>query len=600
MKQETALEILRGHVAADARHAGYQRANEVAEFAKMIVTGGAKEQEKEVTRYRRFEKDGQKKQRVRLYNPLTRYAIARPRKYWQKVARVPGVKIVATGSDESKMQRLNGQMADFANNQTLFEWAVDTLEYLGVTDPNAWILFERYDVFGADGQKKDVATYPVIIPSINVLDFKQMHGKTLWLLWREIRIEQDRHGNDVTLETLYLYQPGGLTRAREKGDETMAEAGEIEVVMSAKPKDRIFLVSEYRNGTTETPAICAGAYVDESNERAGFVTWFEPAHDVLKDLIRHKSNLDVATALYAMPQKYEYVKPCQYEDNGGHCDGGYIRGGEHDGERCAACGGSGKVANFTTEQEVLQLVLPDNAGDILELAKLYHYEQGNIAVPEWLAGQVEKTEERVMKAIFSAADIERATGAATATEKNYQMEDVYDVLEPFCKKVKLTAEMAYRVAAQYLEIGDFSVSVFIPKDKKMKTLGELIASMKEAKDSGAGWDVVRDLRRQIWEKMNEDDPERVRKLEAQYEWLPFDDKSPEELAQIMASRAPTDYARVLRENWAEIFGELEKEVPDFHLYEYTKQREIVGAKVAAIVEKISLAGGSQIELPPMV
>jgi len=570
---------------ANTRHDGYARALEVSKFAKMMITG--KGQDEEVTRYRRFEKEALKGQRVRLYNPLTKYALARPRQYWHKVSRIPGVKFTVKGSDQAKLDALNANMANFADNKPLYEWAVETLEFLGSTDPNAWIAYERADVRNAEGAVTAIEVYPYIIPSQNVLDFQQRFGKTLWLLWRETRLQTDKNGRDWQLETLYLYEPGRTTVAREKGEGDVSGENEVEVVFDVmKGEPRTFYVSEYLTGTTEVPAMCAGAYKDETRNLQGFVTWFDPASDVLRELVRDKSNLDMAKTLFAMPQKYEYVKPCDYENEGGRCERGILSGGEHHGERCPSCGGSGRVTNFTTEQETLQLVLPDSPNDILQLSSLYHYEQGNEPMMQWLHSQVEVTEGRVMKAIFSAADVERATGAGTATAKNYEMESVQEKLMPFCLAVQMHCELSYRIGAQYMEIKDFSIDVHIPKDMKMRTLAELIAAFNDAKSGGAGWEVVRDLRRQIWEKQNADDPEQVAKLHAQYEWLPFDDKSGEELAQILASRAPNDPQRVLRENWAEIFGEIEQEYPDFHRYEYAKQKEVVGAKVAEFNARI--------------
>lgn len=574
-----AIDILRQTVTNEERHAGYARAIEVSKFAKMIVTGD--NQGDEVWRYRRFEGEKLKEQRLRLYNSLTKYAIARPRKYWKKIDNVPGVRAAIEPDGEKKVGMLKANMDDFADHKDLYKWLVFNLEYLGVTDPNAWIIYEREDERTVEGRVTNVKVYPYIVSSANVVNYAERRGKVLWLVVMEPRLVRDR-GQDKILQDFYIYEPGLTLRAREKWEDMVKEPGEVEVVIEAKPNPRTFYVSEYQTGTTEVPAMCVGAYQDEKNSLFGYVAWFDPAEQVLRDLIRDKSNLDVSKTLYAVPQKYEYVKPCQHDDGtGGLCHSGWMRGGDHDGERCASCGGRGLVANFTTEQETLQLALPDNPAEILDLHKLYHYEQGNTDVPEWLAGQVETAEKRVLNAVFNSGIVEKATGAAdkTATEVNYEMQDVYDVLEPFCVRLRLHYELAYRIGAQYMEIPNFSVSLFIPKDKKMRTALELVEAMKTAKDAGAGWEVIRDLREQLWEKMSGDDPEKVARVRASYKWLPFDEKSPEERAMILASRAPTDFSRVLYENWAEIFEEIDIEHPMFYQYEYSKQGEVVADKV---------------------
>lgn len=592
-----AIDILRYTVSTNARHDGYKRAGEVAVFSTAMITG--ENQDEMVWKYRRFEGDALKKQRIRLYNSLTKYALQRPRKYWKKVDRIPGIKVEMTGGDEGKMAMLKANMADFADHQNLLAWQTAMLEYKGCTDPNAWIIYERLDERTPDGRVTSVKVYPYPVPSYKVVNFKQLHGATEWLVIMEPRTVTFR-GQKKELQDFYVYEPGKTTRAREKWDDVVIEEGESEVMIPSegKAEPRTFYVSEYLTGTTEVPAMCVGAYRDEKTDLQGFVSWFDPAENVLADLVRDKSNLDVAKTLYAIPQKYEYVKPCQFEDGaGGACFKGRLQGGEHDGDTCQSCGGRGLVANFTTEQETLQLPLPETKEELVELSRLYHYETGNIDTPRWLDEQVDKAEARVLSAVFNPGLAEKATGAAgkTATEVNYEMEDVYDVLEPFCQTLKLHFELACRIGAQYLEIPDFSVSLFIPKDKKMKSLQDLVQAMDTAKQAGAGWEVVRDIREQIWEKMSGNDPAKVAKLRASYKWLPFDEKSEEERAMILAGRSAFDSARVLYENWAEIFEEIENETPDFYKFTHEKQQSVIEEKVDKWRGKIQLASEPSFE-----
>ena len=72
-----AIDILRYTVSTNARHDGYKRAGEVSVFSTAMITG--ENQDEMVWKYRRFEGDALKKQRIRLYNSLTKYALQRPR-----------------------------------------------------------------------------------------------------------------------------------------------------------------------------------------------------------------------------------------------------------------------------------------------------------------------------------------------------------------------------------------------------------------------------------------------------------------------------------------------------------------------------------------
>jgi CRISPR/Cas system-associated protein Csx1 len=89
--------------------------------------------------------------------------------------------------------------------------------------------------------------------------------------------------------------------------------------------------------------------------------------------------------------------------------------------------------------------------------------------------------------------------------------------------------------------------------------------------------------------MSGNDPAKVAKLRASYKWLPFDEKSEEERAMILAGRSAFDSARVLYENWAEIFEEIENETPDFYKFTHEKQQSVIEEKVEKWRGKIQLA-----------
>jgi len=106
----------------------------------------------------------------------------------------------------------------------------------------------------------------------------------------------------------------------------------------------------------------------------------------------------------------------------------------------------------------------------------------------------------------------------------------------------------------------------------------------------------------IIEKQNEDNPQIVAAILARYDFLPFDDKSEEEVAQILSVRSPVDDQRVLRENWLEIFIEIENEniIAPFYLMTYEKKKAVVQAKVDQFKSKIVQAGAPDQEDPTAI
>lgn len=606
MNEQELYALLLENIALQLRHPAYDRTLEVRHFAHSMTTGA--NQDAEVTRYRRFEDDDLKKQRIRLYNPRTKYALARPRKYWKRISRVEGVRININSSNQARLAELDQTLYNFMPGKDLQTWLNEKLEHLGATDPNAWIVYERYDTRDVQGQIIRTRVWPHIVPSVDALNFEYYYGNLQYFVFRTTGIDRVISNGNIRenmIENYYLYAPGYIIQAREVGERTKQEDGDnvetIEVMYSGAvnspyfqpgKKLRSFYVRVIQNGTSEVPAMRAGCYPDEKTGKDCFVPWFDPAEHILLDLIRDKSSLDVTKTVHTYPRRYEFVKPCRFTaDNGAQCVGGYLNDIRDDEHLCPSCRGSGKAANFTTEQEVLQLVMPEDAGaGLVELNKLSFTEPIDINLPEFLTRQVDEDEARIMAAVFDSGLYQRPneTTTRTATEIDAVMDGIGDVLKPFDSLISQHFELVYRVGAQYWELPDFSVDHSFPDNYDIATVGELVAGFKSIKDSGAGFEAIAAQRKRVFQKVFEGDAKTQRRIAARYNWLPFDDKNPEEVAMILAARSPLDDTRVLRENWLEIFREIEQEEPDFPEMAWIRQREIVFAKVQDFKSRIML------------
>lgn len=588
--------VIGGH-----RHRNYKRTLEVRDFSYRMVTG--EDQRDYVVRYKPSEKMVLKKQRFALYNSPTKYVLARPRKYFKKFASVQGINITIEG-DSNRISEINAAVENFENRSSLINWLVSNLEYYGSVDPNAWIFYDRHDTRRPDNSIEKTKILPIVIPSVDVLDFMYVGDTLMYFVFRESRIETDAKGIDRVYENFYTIERGLITRAIEASPAETAENNQgatLETLMYNKLEKKNYFVSIVENGSLEVAAMCCGAYKDEKTNRKTFVSWFDPAEHVLFDLIRDKSLLDVNKVVSAFAKRYEYTKACTFEDSKkGRCQGGFYGGLHTDENRCLSCGGSGKVANHTTEQEVLQLTMPRNTSELFELNKLYHNEAIDIQFPEYLERAIQSASDRIIEAVVNSGIIEKATGAATATEANYDYEDIYDMLLPYEKLVEAHFELVVRLLGQYMDIPLQKVDFRFPKDKKMKSLSTLLVDLAAAKASGAGYDVIRNIQLSIIEKQGEDNPLEVARIIARYDWLPFSDKTPEQTTMILATRSVLDFDRVLYENWTTIFNEIENEnrVIEFHQLTYDKQKAKVSEKVEQIKAKITIAGNEQAQEAP--
>jgi hypothetical protein len=619
MDETQLLDLLSQNISFQLRHAFYDRTVEVGADCHMMTTG--KGQEREVLRYRRFEAQDLKKQRLRLYNPITPVFISEA-DILDRLTRVDGVrKDLQAGSDKDK-QALMDAAWNFQPGMDLETWLVGKIRFLLKNDPNAWILFDRNDRRNASGEIEKTTLRPVVFRSIDVLNYaNDAEGVPLWVLFRDFRMEYRIEAGarkDVRLETYYLYDRERVVKAREVGEQTVMDESEILLEVDVYPivqntptendgnysyqkpavivgekKRRSFYISTIEHGAGEVPAFPVGAYPDELTDQQTSVSWFWPGMPVLQDVIRDKQMQDVATVIQAFRRRAEFSPPCDYEtEQHERCEKGWIYS-QGQKTRCPACGGFGLRANFTTEQEVLRLVLPEGIepAQIFELSKLAFEEPTDTAVLEWFDKQLDKHRVRFNNSFLGDGMYERPTGTATktATEITERTDAKADILRSAGAVVSKGWELYFRVLASCREIGEVKANHSYPEKIDLLSLNQEIANMAAIQQVDI-YEAKVHQRHRILQKQFEGEPETHQRIQAWYNWLPFDDKSPEQLAQILALLSPLDSNYILWAYWKEIRREIEVATPNFHLLTYEAQKALIDAKVAEYREKIQLAG----------
>ena len=144
----------------------------------------------------------------------------------------------------------------------------------------------------------------------------------------------------------------------------------------------------------------------------------------------------------------------------------------------------------------------------------------------------------------------------------------------------------------------------------MKKESELIADLAAAKQAGAPYSVQKAISDALLKKKHKDNPQFVNDQLAFDALKPFSDKSPEELAMILSTRAKTDPKRVAWENWQEIQHNIQARIKAvnetipangtktaFYLYPLEAQRREVATEVAAIIAEMPVKTNSFNQLP---
>jgi len=597
MEQEQILTIL-SHVIQGGCSPYQHKAKEPHEFAEMVFAKTAAEQGDYISTQRLRETKQQAEQRLRLTNPITAAAISPALAYVEELQRTDGVHRMGMFQDTTRFQEVEQSLGQYYAGQSIQDFAFNAVKMANEQDPNSWLVFERKELPDAAGY----TFYPVLVESERAVDWKyDVNGNLQYLVFSEEEYQSKRidGGQEIAhVNHFYLYAPGYAAFAQYMGDDSMPRYGDEAYTIDDAPD---YLIWIFETGTFETPAIRLGAYQSELDVNAPCELLYEPARGHLLDLMGLKSSYDLNRMLHMYPKLFQYVKACVgvEDETNLSCIEGYYGG---DRKRpCRTCGGSGKLVHGG-EQDVVTFVFPDSKEGFVNLGEVAHYMSLPMEVLTNQQEQIDKLSTILTYVIYSQEQTE-AVSIKTATEITINYSRIYNKLYPIALKVGQVESLAYRVAMQYygaFRDGD-NYHVTFPMDFAMKKESELIADLAAAKAAGAPYSVQKAISDALLKKKHKDNPAFVNDQLAFDALKPFSDKSPEELAMILATRAKTDPKRVAWENWQEIQHNIQARLKDrgaaFYLYPMEAQRKEIVDEVSAIIAGMPAETNSFNQLP---
>jgi hypothetical protein len=176
--------------------------------------------------------------------------------------------------------------------------------------------------------------------------------------------------------------------------------------------------------------------------------------------------------------------------------------------------------------------------------------------------------------------------AQTATGKSIDQQNANDFVY---KYFRFYAEFWRFTVETFAEItgkrNGLTAQIFVSRDLKLKTVGELMEDLKSANDSGSGPATRQNIEWDINRAMMVDSPEEFKQWEIRERFNPFSGYTEEQKMAWAQSDLIPRAQRVLYANLGYIFDSLEFENQGFYRLPYEQQRQLVAAKVAEIMEQ---------------
>lgn len=536
------------------RHEFYEECVEMAESCFSYMTGDDQDDVLELVRTR--ETVDQMKKRKDLFFSPTRAMLSPIENIYNKISLLSSEVVKGwTPISQNKQDLLSFNVSNTWENQDLESYLLDISKFYNFYDPNAFVLIEKQLEFDADKAVKSIRIYPVEFVSEQVVNYEIEFGRVKWAVFEVIKKEKQESGNSVDISYFYFYS-AGIAVTYFEFDEVKPVNAQYYVDVEIGNKIRKFAVNEYpKTGSVECPVIRLGCYCDPETKNLTFVPPYWTAFLKLDESIRDKSFADVNIAEHYYPQKYALAPPCDYHDQvaGVRCTNGYIHYNQ-ESKICPNCNGSGYNLHVS-EQDQITIALPEDGINLPDLSKMLYWH----LPPEWLPRYADErlaaAANDVFYLTFNTQLALKPAQTNTATGEMIDYESIQQKLAPYAKAISDNWVKYVRVATQYLEAytADFRAYHQFPKDHKLQSLPELMASYQNAKQAGLAYPILQAIEDKILSKQMVDNRKAVDMYRAFRKFVPFKDKSDSVVARILANRNELDFERLLWENSDQIF-----------------------------------------------
>lgn len=477
-----------------------------------------------------------------------------------------------SGAD-TKVQELQEYIDTYWGDKSLdkyLEYAFVDYNYI---DPNAFLITE-FDEF--DPRVEKASPYPFVADSTQAIMFEYKNELLQYLVVKlPIKYMDGETEKDGVKFTLYLGMDT-IVFSQVAGKQSFDGNEVIEI------QSRFYEVFYFEPKNEKVPAIRFGYNRDEQTKGRTFVSVFHPVIGLLEKTLKIDSELDLSTAMVCFPQRFAYASPCK---NSG-CNRGYMP----DNSVCPVCQGTGTEPFHKGTQDVITLALPRDPLQMVDLNNMLVYKGPDIALLEFDEQYLKNLKETVYAQMFNLDRYLRSDVSVTATEVNVEADNLNNTLYGFAQHYSSVWTFVVKDIATFIDLGEgLIVKHQFPKDFKFKTVEQLFADLKSAKEADASASTIDAIQNDINKKLYADRPDDLKRMNIKNKFNPFAGYSETNIRFIISQGNCPLYNQTLWENYESIWQDLEFENEDPWIYdmEDNKIRGLIEAKTQQYITKIN-------------
>lgn len=584
---EQGKKILKDTIQFNLRHRDYERVNKIADMYTRYTTG--EDVQSLLRRFTPREDEALFAQRVNLTQVTTGAIVNALASPMYKVGRSHASKHITwedKKSTEENALTLSKATNKFFGKKSVESYLNTRMVELDCSDPNTFIVVEFKESVDPKNPKVKASPYPYEVNSKEAINYLYINNELQFLI-----VKNDKHaiylqdqvitGEYYTKESYISY-----TEALFPNQEWLL------IYTDEKQTDikEAHLITTLDHLGGEIPAIRVGSNRDLTTRGRTCVPMIHAAMPFFEKSIKTVSEFDLTNCLHTFPQKIQYDEVCQGDfEKGIMCNKGKITTTNN---FCPVCKGSGWKTH-TSAADIIRVRLPKDMKDMVSLENYISYKGPALDLLEYQKKlALYELPQLAMKAVYTSELYSSDNVTATATEKNIDLESVYDTLKPFADHYSDVYKHIVTMIASFIDLGNgIKVHHSFYKDFKMKTVSMLLSDLDVANKSGAESYVKSEINKDITDKLYIDKPDELMKIKVKTRFYPFNGKSVDEINNIILNDITTKYNKVLYANFDYIFDQIEAEyitkTVNFYRMEGNKQAEIVKTKVNELILEIN-------------